>query len=54
MNILKICHASGLPPLRDGVREFFEAVDGVMSWATSELLDDIAEQLVLVWKAMAT
>ena len=54
MNNLKICHASGVPSFRDGVRGFFEAVDGVMSWATSELLDDMAEQLVLVWKAMAT
>ena len=50
MNILKICHASSLPSLRDGVLDFFEAVDGVMRWATSELLDEIADQLVLVWK----
>ena len=50
MNILKICHASSLPSLRDGVREFFEAVDDVMRWATSELLGEIANQLVLVWK----
>lgn len=53
MNIIKACHASQFPSLRDGVRDFFEAVDGVMSWATSELLDEVAEQLVLVWKAAA-
>ena len=54
MNIIKACHASQFPSLRDGVRDFFEAVDGVMSWATSELLDDIAEHLVLVWKESVT
>ena len=54
MNIIKACHASQFPSLRDGVRDFFEAVDGVMRWATSELLDDITEQLALVWKATAT
>ena len=47
MKLLKICHAS----LPGTVREFFMAVDGVMSWATSDLLDDIAKQLVLVWSA---
>ena len=50
MNILKICHASSFPPLRERVQEFFEAVDGVMSWATSDFLDEIADQLVLVRK----
>ena len=50
MNILKICHASRLPSLQEGVQEFFEAVDGVISWAASDLLDEVAEQLVLVSK----
>ena len=50
MNILKICHASSFPPLREGVQDFFEAVDGVMSWATSDFLDEIAAHLDLVRK----
>ena len=53
MNIIRACHASQFPFLQGGVRDFFEAVDGVISWATSELLDKIADQLVLVWKATA-
>ena len=50
INILKICHACSFPPLREGVQEFFEAVDGVMSWATSDFLDGIADHLDLVRK----
>ena len=50
MNIIKICHASSFESLREGVRDFFEAVDGIMDWATSDLLAEIADQLVLVWK----
>ena len=46
-NLLRICHAS----LPGTVREFFMAVEGWMKWASSELLDDIVKQLVLVWKA---
>lgn len=47
MKLLKICHAS----LPGTVTEFFMAVDGVMSWASSDLLDDIAKQLALLWRA---
>ena len=47
MNLLDICHAS-CPKL---VRQFFMAVEGVMRWASSELLDDIAKQLDLIWRA---
>lgn len=58
MNIFKICHASSFPPLWERVQKFFEAVDGVMSWATSDFLDEIADQLVLVrknhWRARTT
>ena len=39
------------PILRPTVRDFFIALLGVMEWASTELLDDIAAQLVLVWKA---
>ena len=49
-NILKICHASSFPPLREGVQEFFKAVDGVMSWASSDFLDEIAAHLDLLRK----
>ena len=47
MKFLKICHAT----LSGTVMEFFMAVEGVMSWATSDLLDDIAKQLALLWRA---
>ena len=50
MNIIKVCHASSFESLREGVRDFFEAVDGIMDWATSDLLAEIADQLLLVWK----
>lgn len=50
MNIIKVCHASSFEALREGVQEFFVAVDGIMDWATSDLLSEIADQLVLVWK----
>lgn len=52
MNILKICHASRRPSLREEVRNFFIAVHGVMEWARSDFLDEIVKQLVLVWKAV--
>ena len=51
MNILRICHASAQPFLREGVNDFFKAIHGVMSWVTSDFLDGIVEQLDLVWKA---
>jgi hypothetical protein len=44
MNILKTCHAS----LVEGVVEFFILVDIVMSWASTEFLNEIVEQLLLV------
>ena len=47
MHLLQICHAS----CPNTVREFFMAVEGVMIWASSELLNDVAKQLYLVWKA---
>ena len=37
--------------LRHTVKSFFIALLGVMVWASTELLDDIAAQLFLVWKA---
>lgn len=52
MNILKICHASRRPSLREDVRDFLIAVDGVMKWACSDFLDEVVRQLVLVWKAV--
>lgn len=45
--LLAQCHAT----LRPTVRTFFIALAGVMEWASTELLDNIAAQLVLVWKA---
>ena len=47
MHLLKICHAT----CPETVREFLMAVAGIMRWASSELLGDIAKQLLLVWKA---
>ena len=44
MNILKTCHAS----LEEGVVEFLVMVDLVMSWASTDFLNEIAEQLYLV------
>ena len=51
MNILKICYASRRPSLREEVRNFLVAVDGVMAWACSDLLKEVVRQLALVWKA---
>ena len=48
MNILKICHPSRLQSLRKDVGSFLEAVNGVMDWAASALLDDIVGQLVVL------
>lgn len=50
MNILKICHPSRRQSLRKDVESFFEAVNGVMDWAVSALLDDIVGQLVVLGK----
>ena len=47
MNILKTCHAS----LEEGVVEFLVMVDHVMSWAGTDFLNEIAEQLCLVARA---
>lgn len=46
MNILAIGHASLYPT----VLEFLILVDKVMSWATSDFLNDIADQLILLGK----
>ena len=51
MNALKICQISPNPFLRKEVLEFFKAVSGVMKWATSELVDEIVKQLILVRKS---
>ena len=50
MNILKTCHAS----LQEGVVEFLVMVESVMSWARTDFLDEIAEQLVFVERAIRT
>jgi hypothetical protein len=42
MNILKTCHAS----LEEGVVEFLVMVDLVMIWASTEVLNEIVEQLL--------
>ncbi|KAL8943667.1 MAG: hypothetical protein Q9211_000902 [Gyalolechia sp. 1 TL-2023] len=47
MNILKICHAS----LPEDVTEFLVMVDKVMSWASTDLVNDIVEQLVWLEEA---
>ena len=47
MNILKTCHAS----LPEGVAEFLMVVDSIMSWASVDFVNGIAEQLVLVESA---
>ena len=47
MNILKTCHAS----LPKSVTEFLMVVDSMMSWASVDFVNDIAEQLVLVESA---
>ncbi len=52
MNILKICYASRRPSLREEVRNFLVAVDGVMAWACSDFLKEAVRQLALVWKAV--
>lgn len=47
MSILKTCHAS----LQEEALEFLIVVDSVMSWASTNFLDEIAEQLVLMYGA---
>lgn len=47
MNILKTCHAS----LEEGVVEFLMMVDLVMNWASTDFLNEIADQLLLVARA---
>ena len=46
MNILKTCHAS----LLKGVVKFLVMVDRVMSWASTDFVNDTAEQLALMLK----
>ena len=47
MNILKTYYAS----LLEGVTEFLMVIDSMMSWASVDFVNDIAEQLVLVESA---
>ncbi|KAK5444199.1 hypothetical protein LTS15_010552 [Exophiala xenobiotica] len=47
MHVLSICHAT----IQSTTREFFMALAGVMRWASTEFLDDVAAQLLLVWNA---
>ena len=47
MNILKTCHAS----LPGDVTEFLMVVDSIMSWASVDFVNNVAEQLVLVESA---
>jgi hypothetical protein len=47
MNILKTCQGS----LAEGVTEFLMVVDSMISWASVDFVNDIAEQLVLVESA---
>lgn len=34
-----------------GIKDFFKPVHGVMKWATSDYLDELVDQLDLIWKA---
>ena len=52
MKILKICYASRRPSLREEVQRFLVAVNGLMGWAYSDLIDEVVKQLVSVWKAV--
>ena len=47
MHVMGICHTT----IQSNTREFFMALAGVMRWASTEFLDDVAAQLFLVWKA---
>jgi hypothetical protein len=47
MNILKTCHAS----IEEGVVDFLTMVDLVMDWASTDFLNEIAEQLLLLARA---
>lgn len=47
MNILKTCHAS----IEEGVVDFLTMVDLVMNWASTDFLNEIAEQLLLLARA---
>ena len=46
MHFLRICHASSL----DTVVAFFLTVLHIMRWVKSDVLDDIADKLLKVWK----
>ncbi|KAK5241839.1 hypothetical protein LTR90_006908 [Exophiala xenobiotica] len=47
MHVLSICHTT----IQSTTREVFGALAGVMRWASTEFLDDVGAQLLLVWKA---
>ena len=47
LHVLKICHAT----IPSTTRDFFKAIAGVMNWASTEFLDDIAAQLFSIWNA---
>jgi len=47
MNILKTCHAS----IEEGVVDFLTMVDLVMNWASTDFLNEIVEQLLLLARA---
>ncbi|KIW40857.1 hypothetical protein, variant [Exophiala oligosperma] len=47
LHVLSVCHAT----IRSTSREFFLALAGVMEWASTEVLDGIVKQLVLIWKS---
>jgi hypothetical protein len=44
MNILKTCHAS----FPEDVKEFLMVVDSILSWASTDFVDNVAKQLILV------
>ncbi|KAH0834352.1 hypothetical protein FOPE_03623 [Fonsecaea pedrosoi] len=50
LHVLSVCHAT----IRSTTREFFRALAWVMGWASTEFLDDVAAQLVLIWKSTQT
>ena len=47
-HVMRICHVT----IPQSVRDFFVALAGWMTWASSDLLDDISKQVASVWKAV--
>jgi hypothetical protein len=47
MNLLKICHGF----LSEGVLEFITFVARIMSWASIDFVNDVADQLALIERA---